>query len=459
MYGVSCDNRERRDGLSAARLWILVLALGFLLAWLLLALAAEPAGAAPGDEVWQRTVLPAGIDEVGDVVMARQGDIWLACTGYEGLAEWAVDSDVVVARYRLDGTRRWARVFDTRAHESQKVTGIAVDRRGCALVTGYVEASGGVSGWWTVKVSPSGKKLWAARISAERVSGQGSGVAVDADGNVYVAGQLPARTGPTTDAAVVKYSPAGTWRWARRLDGGTYPIGGLGDVAVDARGRVFVAGNLYRESGRVSTVMARYSREGKRIWRKVWREEGARSSALSDLEVTSAGVAAAGESGEPDEGRGLLLRRRIRDGAAQVTLSADGRDLQWKTLAMNDAGDVGLAGTTTSDGGVHIDYVHWRRPAAGPAEAPRTVSGTGNQAYPYDVAISRGGVVVSTGFARNDASGFDLVVLYDQPSAADWYRLEPEPGDQVGTAVVLSATAVIVGGYDGYRLSLWRFKR
>lgn len=455
MHAVSFDNWERRDGRSAARLWILVLALGFLLVWPLLALAAEPAGAAPGDEVWQQTVLPAGIDHVRDVVMARQGDIWLAGTGYQG----TVDSDVVVARYRLDGTRRWVRVFDTRTHESQEVAGIAVDRRGCALVTGCVGVLSGVSGWWTVKVSPSGEKLWAARISAERVPGQGEGVAVDADCNVYVAGQLPARTGPTTDAAVVKYSPAGTWRWARRLDGGTYPSGTLRDVVVDDRGRLFVAGSLHGESGRASTVMARYTREGKRIWRKVWREEGAYSSVLSDLQVTSAGVAAAGESGESDDCRGLLLRRRIRDGAAQVTLSAYGLDLQWKALAMNDAGDVGLAGTTTSDGGVHTDYVHLRRPAVGPAGVPLRVSGTGGQAYPYDVAISRGGVVVSTGFVLNGASRFDLVVVYDQPTAADWQRLELEAGDQSGTGVVLSATAVIVGGYDGHRLSLWRFER
>lgn len=447
--------RTHRDDPSAPHSYVLALMLGVLLACLSLASAAGSAGAAPGDDVWQQTVLPSGIDYVRGVVMAHRGDVWLAGTGYQG----TVDSDVVVARYGLDGTRRWAKVFDTRAHERQTVKSITVDRRGCALVTGYVEPSGGVSGWWTMKVGPNGKRLWATRISKSRVSGQGYGVAVDADRNVYVAGQLPARTGMTTDAAIVKYSPSGAWRWARRLDRGTYPIGILTDVAVDRRGRVFVTGCLYRESGRTSTVMGRYTREGERTWRGVWREEGVWMSALSDLEVTAAGVAAAGESGESDHCRGLLLQRRLRDGAPRVTLSAHGLDLKWHALAMNDAGDVGLVGTTTSDGGVHIDYVHLRRPAAGPAGAPFTVSGSGGQARPYDVAVSRGGVVVSTGFARNGASGYDLVVVCDRPTGADWQRHDPVPGDQWGTSLTLTGTAVIVGGHDGERLSLWRFER
>ncbi len=126
------------------------------------------------------------------------------------------------------------------------VTGIALDRRACALVTGYLEPSGGASGWRTVKVIPSGEKLWAARISKARVSGQAYG------------------------------------------------------VVVDARVRPFVAGLRYRESGRVSTVMARSTRDGKRPWRKVWREDGVWMSA-ADLRAVSG------------RGRGAPAPRPLRD--------------------------------------------------------------------------------------------------------------------------------------------------
>ncbi|HEV2220118.1 MAG TPA: SBBP repeat-containing protein [Casimicrobiaceae bacterium] len=150
-----------------------------------------------------------------------------------------------------------------------KVASIAVDRTGSALVTGTASASfattvnalqrtlppGLTEGGFVLKLDPAGSAARYATFLPGNGANQGNAIAVDRQGNAYVAGWTTAVDFPSIDAFqpalkgqrdgfVVKLDPAGS-----RIIYSTY-LGGLLDdainaIAVDAEGNAYVAGETY----------------------------------------------------------------------------------------------------------------------------------------------------------------------------------------------------------------------
>jgi hypothetical protein len=94
------------------------------------------------------------------------------------------------------------------------------------------------------KYDSTGNRVW-SRVLGAAEEAEGTTIAVDADGNVVVAGNVTGDLGDTTDvggtdALVAKYDSAGVEQWVRRM-------GGTGDdaarsVAVGSDGTIYVAG-------------------------------------------------------------------------------------------------------------------------------------------------------------------------------------------------------------------------
>ena len=150
-----------------------------------------------------------------------------------------------------------------------KVASIAVDATGSALVTGTASASfattvnalqrtlapGLTEGGFVLKLDPAGSAARYATFLPGNGANQGNAIAVDRQGNAYVAGWTTAADFPSIDALqpalkgqrdgfVVKLDPAGT-----RIVYSTYLGGTLDDtinaIAVDAAGSAYVAGETY----------------------------------------------------------------------------------------------------------------------------------------------------------------------------------------------------------------------
>lgn len=141
------------------------------------------------------------------------------------------------------------------------VNDIAVDAAGNMLVTGMTPATDfptvnpvqtdqpGFDAF-VAKISADGQTLLYATYLGGAASDEGTGIAVDAGGAAYVAGETSSADFPTlnpfqgdqggADAFVVKLSPAGQLVYATYLGG--LNIDAAGDIAVDGQGRAVVTG-------------------------------------------------------------------------------------------------------------------------------------------------------------------------------------------------------------------------
>jgi lipocalin len=169
------------------------------------------------------------------------------------------DRDMFVCQLNSSGTVQWAQ----NAGASGKTEGaaIAVDGSGHSWVTGYFESvalfdldvlsTDGFYDLFLAKYDPQGNVLWATNTASSAING--TGVAVDANGNAYVAGSF---VGPATFGAltltnsnnavsaifVAKYDSDGNFVLARQA-GGSSDCFAFG-IATDSLGGCDLTGSI-----------------------------------------------------------------------------------------------------------------------------------------------------------------------------------------------------------------------
>ena len=175
----------------------------------------------------------------------------------------AGQTDLFVAKYNNVGALLWARRAGGPGFDS--ANGIAVDAAGNCYITGAFEGTAGFGtnslvnanpGSFTdifvAKFDPNGGVVWVRGFGADSTADEGNAIALDAAGNVLVAGSSALTTfggAPVVGTGrifVAKLDPNGTPIWARAA--GAAGITGLHDAATgvgaDAAGNVYLAGNF-----------------------------------------------------------------------------------------------------------------------------------------------------------------------------------------------------------------------
>jgi chitodextrinase len=229
--------------------------------------------------------------------------------GTGGLAS-AGRGDMFIAKYSAAGVPQWVRRFGDAA--DQFGTAIAVDTSGNVYVTGYfygtVDFGGGPltsNGYEIVlaKYTTNGVHVWSRALGGSS-SDMGQAIAVDASGNVLVAGQFASTVdfggGPLTSAGgydgfLAKYTTNGAFAWARRVGGASLDtVTGLG---IDSSGNPTIVGYFQGTSnfgganltsaGASDIFVARYTAAGAHQW-------SARYGDADDQRAYGAGVDGAG---------------------------------------------------------------------------------------------------------------------------------------------------------------------
>ena len=198
-----------------------------------------------GEEIWTRQFGSTVWDGAQDVAVNREGNVYVVGETHPGQTNERLP-DAFLSKYDPAGEVLWTRQFGPTGRDGAE--SVAVDAAGNIYVAGNTSgtlpgqiASGGSADGYLRKYDPSGEELWTRQFgTGQRVEAES--VAVDGEGNIHVVGSThPGQTNEGfPDAFLRKFDPAGEVLWTRQL--GSHSRDVAEDVAVDIEGNVYVAG-------------------------------------------------------------------------------------------------------------------------------------------------------------------------------------------------------------------------
>ncbi len=210
-----------------------------------------------GAEVWSVSTLgPAGAGAWPMAVAtdARRNLIVAGRCGTRG-------GDVYVVKYRAaDGAVLWQKRWNGAAGKDDTARAVAVDKAGNVLVAGASDSAGAWVDAVVLKYTAGGRLAWKHILSSKR-DDTFVACGVDGTGNLYVAGDYDG-TKETSKIVTLKLSPTGRKLWQRTVSG----LGvNYGARFLRVRGTsVTVVGHLYTYW--TMPVILRYTLAGKRTW-------------------------------------------------------------------------------------------------------------------------------------------------------------------------------------------------
>lgn len=222
------------------------------------------------------------------------GNIFVTGAGGSGST-----SDYITIKYDSDGNRKWVRRYNGPADSWDSVEAIAVSRAGNIFVTGS-SAEGDTDNIATIKYDSDGNRMWVRRYGdLDEGFEWPRALAVDADGNVFVAGysqdgDAEGPTDETEDYLIIKYDSAGNRKWVRRYD--NHPSDMATGLAVDAGGNAIVTGASGLPNSNYVTI--KYDSDGNRKWIRRYKAPGKGVNRATAIAVDSAGnIFVTGHSG------------------------------------------------------------------------------------------------------------------------------------------------------------------
>jgi uncharacterized delta-60 repeat protein len=225
-----------------------------------------------GQLLWQVTYQnPYAFYDMGQaIVLDNLGNVYV--TGECDDSGVGVNYDFITIKYNPDGHQQWAQRYDGPGNAWDWARAFALDSDGNVIVTGESRGPGPfpTSDWATIKYSPEGQQLWVARYNGPVGNGWDNpyALAVDHDGNIYVAGTVDMDTAysPTQwDWAVVKYDSSGQQQWVDTR-GSSYPAEAAMDVAVDDSSNVYVTGFISDGLTPLDYLTIKYNSQGVVQW-------------------------------------------------------------------------------------------------------------------------------------------------------------------------------------------------
>jgi len=390
--------------------------------------------------------------------------------------------DSYLRKYDASGTEMWTRQFGVAGVGADQASGVAVDNSGVYLVGVTQGALPGqtitVTNTYLRKYDTSGSEVWHRQFTS-LFPATDIARAVDADGNVYVAGKIGGvPQGYPSDAFVSKYDDAGNLLWTQQFGGSNFCCSPAEDVAsgiaVDASG-VYVAGSTdgllpgQTSSGasQMDAFVRKYDTDGNELWTRQFGTGFAESAVAISMDA-SGGVYVAGNTNgripnqtgglEPSAGgNDVFVRKYDPAGNALWTrqFGSAGADLA-SGVAANASGEVYVAGNTsgalpgqTSAGGEDAfvrkynasGTVIWTQ-QFGTAAADRATGIAADGSDVYASGSTAGAFAGQTSAGSDDA----FIRKYNTNGSEVWTRQFGSAGADQANGVAVAASGIYLAG-------------
>ncbi len=178
-----------------------------------------------------------------------------------------IGSQNLSAQLKADWVSRY-----NKSDNNDKATAMATDSRGYIYVTGSSEDKEGKSDIQTVKYSSEGKEIWTATFegpsNADGDEDIAGAIVADNAGNIYITGSVHGGH-HGRDLVLIKYGPEGNEVFARYFSGSSNiedsDEEGTG-LALDHEGHIIVAGSTNGRNGNYDICALKYTTQGELVW-------------------------------------------------------------------------------------------------------------------------------------------------------------------------------------------------
>ncbi len=243
---------------------------------------------ASGNELWAtRYVGPNyGTDEVADLVVDEDGSVYV--TGHSFRMGFNIDYTTI--KYDFLGFEEWVARHNGPTNGDDYATAIDLDRSGNVFVTGFTIGESVTADMTTIKYSPTGTELWVTEYDgADGYNDAGTHIAVDNRGGVAVSGLTQTIAG-SMDFITVMYNSNGEQLWLNLFDGGMHGDDQLMSMVRDGTGAIYVVGQTLSELGSYDYQTIKYEENGAIAWMQDFSGPGYSYDVPQDIAVDARGT-------------------------------------------------------------------------------------------------------------------------------------------------------------------------
>ncbi len=347
--------------------------------------------------------LPGKI-EIADMVTDASGNVYIVGTVRNMLS----GEDYITIKYNSAGIEQWSVEFNGTLNSRDAGSGIAVDALGNVYVTGGSRSIDTERDYATIKYNSAGEQQWIAYYDGliTEASDEANDIVVDDEGNIYVTGDSESNSG--YDFTTIKYNNDGEEQWVARYDGPASESDDTGYfITIDISGNIYVAGRSDGNDGKDDYLIVKYNSSGEEQW--VARYDGPDS--------------------KTDQVKGLVIDQA---GNVYVTGQSSNANFKWEyaTVMFNSAG-----------------VEQW---------TSRYSNSNNSNDYARALAVNDSGYVYVTG-SSNDGNDDDFITIkYSPTGAEEWVKIfdGPSNGYDRASAITLdeSENIYVAGESEGSML-------
>jgi uncharacterized delta-60 repeat protein len=385
------------------------------------------------------------VDEDGNVYVTGQS---------QGIS---IYDDYLTIKYDAMGTQIWTVRYNGPGNQDDAAHAIAVDEQGNVYVTGSSWGAGwGNYDWATIKYNSAGAVQWISRYNGP---GEGSdacnSIAVDVDGNVYVAGSSYG-IGTYLDFTTIKYNSAGAQQWIAIYNGPGSSGDEANSIALDDNANIYVTGYSDENGTGYDYLTIKYDAAGNQIWMMHYNGPGNGIDRATSLDLNGSGnVYVTGHSYGSGTSEDYATIKYDAAGNQIWLVRYDGPGSgsdEAYSMVVDADGNVHVTGRSVGSG-TSYDYGTVTYDTYGNQLRVARYNGLGNSNdEARSIVMDVSGNVYVTGFSSGIGTSHDYATIsYNSSGVEQWIAIYNGTGnsaDQAWSMAINGSTNVYVTGWS-----------